>query len=85
MSEDELIELGFEKQIEPVEEDIENSFYYYTYDIVDGFEFISNASDELKEDEWFVHIFQTNPKIEFTDVTEVRQLIDLISKRVKIK
>ena len=83
MSEDELIKLGFEKQIE--NEKGEDTFHYYTYTIVNGIELISNGSYELEEDEWFVHFFESEPQIEFVNAEEVQKLIKLLSKRIKKK
>ena len=54
MTEKELIELGFDKQIE---NDIENPFYYYTLNISSGISFITQANDEVKNGEWIPKIF----------------------------
>ena len=43
MTEQELVSMGFKKQIE---EDIDGPFYYYTLDIVEGLYCITDASDE---------------------------------------
>jgi len=88
MTEKDLQELGFIRQDsqevvidgEPSEED---SFYYYIFDIANGFDLISNSNDEVGEDgEWFVEIFDTDPAIRFTDVEEVRVLVNLVKNRI---
>ena len=91
MTEKEIQLLGFEKQEDggiEVYDDlggmwIEDEFYYYTYDIVDGFELISNTNNEVGEDgKWFVEIFNTEPAIRFTEFGEVQALINLLQSRI---
>ena len=59
MKVEELIKLGFKKQIQ---EDVENPYYYYTLDITDGLSFITQANDEIENGEWFVDIDDTEEK-----------------------
>jgi len=91
MTEKEIQLLGFEKQedggIEVSDDDgglwVEDEFYYYTYDIVDGFELISSSNNEVGEDgQWFVEIFNTEPSIRFTEFGEVQALINLLQNRI---
>ena len=90
MTEKDLQELGFIRQ--DSEEIVINgedepstgdSFYYYVFDIANGFDLISNSNDEVGEDgEWFVEIFDTHPAIQFKDVEEVRVLVNLVKSRI---
>ena len=76
MTEREIQLLGFER------EDM-NDGYYYAYRIANGFEFLSNANDEIGEGEqWFVEFFNSDPQILFYEFGEVQALINLIEKRV---
>ena len=76
MTEKEIQLLGFER------EDMEEG-YYYAYRIANGFEFLSNANDEIREGEqWFVEFFNSSPQILFYEFGEVQALINLIEKRV---
>jgi hypothetical protein len=76
MTEKEIQLLGFER------EDMEEG-YYYAYRIAKGFEFLSNANDEIREGEqWFVEFFNSDPQILFYEFGEVQALINLIEKRV---
>lgn len=60
-----------------------DKYHYYTYKIAMGFEFISNASDEVGEDgQWFVEFFNSEPIIRFTEFGEVQALINLIESRI---
>ena len=78
ITEQNLIALGFEKQIE---EDEENPFYYYTLNIVDGLYGITDANDEINNDEWAVELnFDCNPRIKFKDVKSLTELINLLNK-----
>jgi hypothetical protein len=79
MTEKEIQLLGFEMQESTDEFE---PFYYYTYKIADGLEFISNANDEVSEDqEWYVDIFNTDPHIRFTEFGDVQGLINILEKR----
>ena len=78
MTEQELISLGFEKQ---TEEDIDGSFYYYTLNIVEGLYGITDADDEIKNDEWSIELsFDCNPRIKFRDVKSLTELINLLNQ-----
>jgi len=79
MTEQELISLGFKKRIE---EDMDIPFYYYTLDIVDGLHCITQADDEVKnDDEWSVELsFDCNPRIKFKDVKSLTELINLLNQ-----
>ena len=75
ISEQELIKLGFEKQIE--EGELDNPFYYYTLDITTGLAFITQANDEVKDGEWVAEIFEAS-EIKFKDVKLLTELINLL-------
>jgi hypothetical protein len=77
MTEEQIRELGFEKK---TEENVEDPFYYYTLDIVNGLAFISQANDELENGEWIVEIFNTEPAIKFKDVKSLTELINLLNQ-----
>ena len=79
MTEKEIQLLGFEMQESTDEFE---PFYYYTYKIADGLEFISNANDEVSEyQEWYVDIFNTDPHIRFMHFGDVQGLINILEKR----
>ena len=78
MNLEELIKLGFKKETE----ESEPSFYYYNLDLVDGFSFITQADDEVKNGEWIVEIFNTNPAIKFKDAEELSELINIINNNI---
>lgn len=81
MTEKEIQLLGFKREDE--EDLYDHSYHYYTYEIARGFEFISNASDEIKEgEEWYIEFFESNPSIRFTKFEEVQSLINLLEKRI---
>ena len=82
MTEEQIILLGFEKQ---VEEEVENPFYYYTLDIVDGLSFITQANDEVKDGEWIVEVFNTSPYIKFKDVAILSNLIEVLNQNKEDK
>ena len=83
MTEQELQALGFTK--EPSEYglnvDDEDVAYYYVYTVADGLEFISADSADVKNDEWWVEVFNTDPEVRFTEVGEVQSLINLLESR----
>jgi hypothetical protein len=83
MTEKEIQLLGFEINHDNGKGDWD-PYHYYTYDIADGLELISNASDEIKDENWYVEIFNTDPCIRFYDFAEVQALLNLLDKR-KVK
>jgi len=78
MTEKQLIELDFTRNDETAESSgTSNDWHYYTYDI-GSFSLISAGSDEVKNDEWFVDVFES-PEIRFTNPTEVGILLTLLT------
>ena len=73
MKEQDLINLGFNREFS-------DGFYYYVYDFTRGFSLITNSSDELINGKWVVEVFETSDKIQFTNIDNVKQLINLINK-----
>ena len=54
MKEQDLIDLGFERNDVSAEESGHVRFYYYTYNITDELSLISSDNGEAKKDGWFV-------------------------------
>ena len=80
MTERELILLGF-KSVEINEfEGEENPDYYYVYDVVNGLTFITPSRQELKGDQWWVEVFNTEPSIKFCQMEKVQVLINTLEK-----
>lgn len=80
MTERELILLGFKS--EEIKEHDEDDSYYYALDIVDGLTFITPTNEEIKENEWYVEVFNTNPNIRFHNFGEVQGLINQLTKAI---
>ena len=72
MKEQDLVDLGFTKEFG-------DNFYYYTYDFARGFSLITQASDEVVNNEWVVEVFETST-IRFTDKKSIKELIKIINK-----
>ena len=79
MTEKQIQLLGFEREDFG---DYDGDHYYYSYNIADGFGFISCSDDQAVDGEWFVEFFDSYPNIRFTSFEEVQALINLIEKRV---
>ena len=75
MTEKELIQLGFEKQIDAST----STFYYYTLDITSGLSFITQANDEVENGEWVVELFESS-EIKFKDIKTLSTLIDILNQ-----
>jgi len=58
MTENELIEQGFQKEI-VFDLDSNNGYdyYYYILELCEGFSLVSKANDEIKNDDWAVTSF----------------------------
>jgi hypothetical protein len=55
MKEKDIVDFGFEKVDVPVEESGDKTdYYYYKYDLSDSITLVSVASDEAKDDNWYV-------------------------------
>lgn len=80
MTENDLIQLDFTRESETTENSgSPNDWHYYTYDFGNGStSLVSPASDEVKNDEWYVEFFG-NEKIRFTSRTELEILMTLIN------
>ena len=74
MTERELILLGFKS--EEIREHDDDDSYYYVLDIVDGLTFITPTNEEIKEDNWHVEFFNTDPTLRFNEFGEVQALIN---------
>ena len=73
MTEQDLIDLGFEKEFG-------DNFHYYTYDFTRGFGLITQANDEVVDDNWTVEVFELDGKIQYNDKSIVKSLIEIINK-----
>jgi len=80
MTERELILLGFKS--EEMREHDEDETYYYALDIVDGITFITPPNEEIKEDNWYVDFFNTDPIIRFHEFEEVQTLINVLKNKI---
>tara|TARA_R110002020_G_scaffold431389_1_gene641385 strand:+ start:1076 stop:1327 length:252 start_codon:yes stop_codon:yes gene_type:complete len=80
MTEKDLIELGFEKDvIEDSESQNGFDYYYYKKDFYEGLTFLSHGSDEIIDDNWIIY----NPDwldIEIKDIEILKELINVFSK-----
>jgi len=83
MTERELILLGFKS--EEIKEYDEDETYYYALDIVDGLTLITPTNDEVKNEEWYVEVFNTDPTIRFHNFNNVKDLIDILKNGIVIK
>ena len=80
MTEQDLIELGFErKDIDAEESGDPKGYHYYVYDFAKGFSLITPASDEVVDDEWYVDVFETDEKIRFISPVFVDAIITVIN------
>jgi hypothetical protein len=77
MTERELILLGFKS--EEIREHDDDDSYYYVLDIVDGLTFITPTNEEIKEGNWYVEFFNTDPTLRFNEFGEVQALINQLT------
>jgi len=76
----ESILLGFQK--EEMREHDEEESYYYVLDIVDGLTFITPTNEEIKDDNWYVEFFNTDPLVRFHSFSEVQGLINQLTQAI---
>ena len=82
MTEREVILLGLRSEI--IEDYVgeENPDYYYGLDIVNGLTLITPSKNELKGEDWYVEIFNTDPSVRFYDFAITQGLINQLMKAV---
>ena len=78
ITEKDLLDLGFTRVVDDANGP---PYHYYTYD-VGSLCFISQANDEVKNDEWYVELFESNT-IRFTSRTELEILMTLLINNYK--
>ena len=79
MTEKELIEFGFKKEIIPDSESQNGyDYYYYTLEIIQDLVLVSSESDEIEDDEW--GIFFSDSDCEIWDPKLLKELIDVFNK-----
>jgi hypothetical protein len=82
MTEQEIIELGFEQRyISKEESGDKNDYWYYTYDIGDIC-LITSSNDESGKKMWIVSLFDYS-EVVFKDAEPVRDLIVILEKHCK--
>ena len=80
MTEKELQLLGFQK--EEINEFEGDDSYYYVLDIANGLTFITPTNEEIKEDNWYLEFFNTDPLVRFYEFCEVQALINTLTKAI---
>lgn len=80
MTEKEITLLGMNKEF--INEYEGDDTYYYVLDIVDGLTFITSTNEEIKNEDWFVEFFNTEPSVRFYDFEEVQNLINKLNKHI---
>jgi hypothetical protein len=76
MKEQDLIDLGFEKEFGY---DNGEEFYYYVYYFGRGLSLISSANDEPVDSKWFVDVFEED-NIRFTTKEDLTEFINIINR-----
>ena len=80
MTERELILLGFKS--EEIKEHEDDESYYYVLDIVDGLTFITPTNDEIKDGDWHVDFFNTDPLVRFHEFGELQGLVNQLTRAI---
>lgn len=84
MTEQELIEEGFERvEVPTVDSGDTSDYYYYKLDLNSSFTLISNANDEVYNKAWKVRCFEVD--IVIKDIVDLQTLIALNRKWSKNK
>ena len=79
MKEQDLIDLGFEKNDISADESGDKPFFYFTYNITDELCLISSDNDEAEKNGWYVELFDYE-NIEIRNLKDLKTLIDIIEK-----
>jgi hypothetical protein len=85
MTEQDLLNLGFERcDID----DEDEKFHYYFYDLNGESgcgSLLSNSNDELGEGEWKVYAWDINEDLVFDNVEDIKTYINVIEKNILTK
>ena len=80
MTEQDLIELKFNRNDITVEESgCQDDWYYYTYDFGNNLTLISCDNEEAQTKGWYIEVFEVDT-IRFYTAEDVKNLIDIINK-----
>lgn len=82
MTERELEILRFEKVEVSAEISGDKPYHYYTHDVVRGLSLISNASYEVKDNQWYVEFFNTEIPVRFYNINQVLALINTLTNAI---
>lgn len=82
MTEKEIQLLGFVKETMVEYEGEVDPNYYYALDIVDGLTFITPSNDDIKNNQWYIEIFNTQPTIRFNKMEEVQTLVNKLNNAI---
>ena len=80
MTEQELIDLGFERQ-DAGECKWADPFYYYSYDFDEGLYLLTPAHDEIEEGKWIAQLMES--RVIFEDAKELSLFINLLKRNEK--
>jgi hypothetical protein len=80
MTEREIILLGLKSELVKEHEDDET--YYYVLDIVDGLTFITPTNEEIREDNWYIEFFNTDPSIRIYSFGEAQGLLNQLTRNI---
>lgn len=83
MTEREIILLGLKS--EEIKEHDEDNSYYYVLDIVDGLTLITPINEDIKDDNWYVEFFNTDPSVRFYSFGETQALINQLTRNIHKK
>ena len=79
ISESHLRSLGFQKEVVPIDESgYEKDFYYYSVDI-NYLTLITEADDEIVDNQWSVHIMESGLE-KIYDLDDLVKLLHLLKK-----
>jgi hypothetical protein len=79
MTEQDLIDLRFEKiKVYKEESGMDNDYYFYAH-CETGIDFFSNCNDETFSDDWWVSMFE-NDSCRIFSKTEIDLIIQIINK-----
>lgn len=82
ITEEDLIKFGFERFDETAESSgYPNDWYYYTYEL-GSFSLITPSSDDVKNGEWYVELFDCDT-FKFTTPEQLASLLNALKEGIK--
>lgn len=83
MTEQEIIMLGFQKELADPYLDEEDD-YYYALDIVGGLTLITQCASKIRDGNWYLEFFNTDTPVRFHEYAAARDILHKLKNAITL-